>query len=162
MFDKILDSKLFGKNSGFIFIFVIVCIGLYVYNDRFHVVDRFSSKDGQYPMPSAAQENVIASQPSAHMDSAAGYQTKSTTQPHDLLPTDVNSDWAKLNPVGTSDVIGSDLLDSKAFMGQISQYKGIMNYDLRAFPVIEKKDVSPWLQSTYEPDVNRTGIQCTN
>ena len=150
------------KKSLPIVIFVIVCIGLYMYSD---------TKNAFYdPMTSQQNEsspNVYGPEPAATMQQQpqqpSGYDVKGTVSAHDLLPKDINSDWAKLNPVGSSNAtVGGDFLDAKAFMGQISQYKGIMNYDLRAFPVIEKREVSPWIQSTFEPDVNHTGIQCTN
>jgi hypothetical protein len=33
------------------------------------------------------------------------------------------------------------------------------NQQLRSDPVIPKKDVSPWLQSTIEPDLGRTSLE---
>ena len=152
--DKMQEAltKMVGKRTLPLLIFVVLCLGLYLYsNSKYLVVDRMTNSN-PYPDPMAASP--------ASTNAKTDNVLPSTTDKHnDLLPKDVHSDWAKLNPVASSNIVGSDLLDSKAFMGQISQYKGIMNYDIRAAPVIEKREVSPWLQSTFEPDVNRTGIQ---
>jgi hypothetical protein len=166
MFNKIQAdlAKLFGKQTIPVVIFLVLCIGLYFYsNSKTFVMDKLTNPDS-YNNSAAAPSDSHPAPASSSVESsgASNYEAKDIANPTDLLPKDMNSEWAKLNPVGSNQVVGSDLLDAKAFMGQVSQYKGIMNQDIRAWPVIEKREVSPWLQSTLEPDIHKTGIQCTN
>jgi hypothetical protein len=151
-------SKYFSKRIIFIMIIsIVIFLGLYYYgNSKTYVMDRMTNNDGS-TKGTMNPTNTNIETPKVIPD---GYNNKEVADPSSLLPKDMNSEWAKLNPVNTDKVIGSDLLDSAAFMGQVSQHKGIMNYDLRAWPVIPKQNVGPWLQSVYEPDVYQIGIKC--
>ena len=162
-------ANLIDKRSLPFAIFAIVCIGLYIYSEtkNRHVFDPMTANSGvdsysaPAPAPAPVPTDSVAMSDSGRNIIPSGYENKAVAAPHELLPNNVNKEWAELNPVGTSNILGGDLLDSKAFMGQVSQFKGIMNYDIRAAPYIEKKPVT-WMESTYEADVNRTGIQLTN
>ena len=165
MFGKIQAdlAKLFDKRAfPIVAFFVIICAGFYVYStSKYFSLDRMTNSDGNLPFGSVPTNTPDNSIPTP-LVVPVGYQSGDVANPSDLLPKDSNSEWSKLNPVNSDKVVGADLLDAKSFMGQVSQYKGIMNHDIRAWPVIEKRDVSPWLMSTSEPDINKTGIQCTN
>jgi hypothetical protein len=164
-------QKHLGKQSILIVIFIVVCFGVYLYSDKYMVRDRMSSLGYSDISPSPTTEPIptpltssTSSNPSpVDAPNPSGYGSSTTADPSDLLPKDVNREWAQLNPVGSSNIVGSDLLDSKAFIGQVSQVKGIMNLDIRAAPPVEMiSGITPWNMSSYEPDINRTGIQCTN
>ena len=161
--------KFLTKKSTILAIaFVVILFGLYTYsNSKSYIMDRMSS-NGSNDVPStqlASPSGSIASPivtPQTLPNGGAGYNNRDIANPSDLLPKDTNSEWAKLNPVNSDKVIGSDLLDSSAFMGQVSQYRGIANYDIRAQPVIAKQEVSPWMQSAIEPDMYQIGLKVAN
>ena len=85
---------------------------------------------------------------------------QSVASPADLLPKDQNSQWASLNPVG-GNVALPDLLQAGYHVGldTIGQTLKNANYQLRSDPIIEKKDIGPWLQSTIEPDIARVPLE---
>jgi hypothetical protein len=89
-----------------------------------------------------------------------GYSSQAVANPSDLLPTDQNSQWATLNPAGNNVAI-PDLLQAGYHIGldTIGQTLKNANYQLRSDPIIEKKDVGPWLMSTIEPDYARIPLE---
>jgi len=99
---------------------------------------------------------VLADSPASEL---TGYTSRSSNSPSDLLPTDHNSEWAKLNP--TANLNGSpDLLQPGYHIGTVSQVLRNANLQLRADPVIPKMDnVSPWGLSTIEPDLGRVPLE---
>ena len=91
---------------------------------------------------------------------AGGYQMQSVNTPSDLLPSDANSDWAKLNPnIGSATT--PDLLQAGYHIGldTIGQTLRNANLQLRSDPVIPKNDIGPWNQSTIEPDLGRVPLE---
>jgi hypothetical protein len=76
----------------------------------------------------------------------------------DLLPKDAaNSQWAKVNPAGQGDISDQNFLASGHHQG-IDTIGGTLrnaNLQLRSEPPNPRQQVSPWLQSTIEPDLNR-------
>lgn len=101
------------------------------------------------------QKKIV--QPTA---SQGGYSAQSVVNPSDLLPNDVNSQWSTLNPVNQG-VTTPDLLQAGHHIGldSIGQTLKNPNYQLRSDPIIPKKDVAPWNQSTYEPDLMRVPLE---
>lgn len=93
-----------------------------------------------------------------------GYQTKTTSNPSDLLPQDTNSDWARLNP-SVSEGMSPDLLQAGYHIGldTVGQTLRNANLQLRSDPIIPKQDIGPWMQSTIEPDLGRVPLEigCT-
>lgn len=89
-----------------------------------------------------------------------GYSAQSTVNPSDLLPNDVNSQWSTLNPVNQA-VTTPDLLQAGHHMGidTVGQTLKNANYQLRSDPIIPKKDIGPWNQSTIEPDLMRVPLE---
>ena len=79
----------------------------------------------------------------------------------ELLPTDQNSQWANLNPIGNGAVSMPDLLQAGYHIGldTIGQTLKNANLQLRSDPIIEKKDIGPWNQSTIEPDFTRVPLE---
>ena len=83
--------------------------------------------------------------------------------PADLLPKDENSKFAELNPanLNTGDVMVPDLLQAGYHVGldTVGQTMKNANIQLRSDPVIAKKDVGPWNNSTIEADVVRQEME---
>lgn len=85
----------------------------------------------------------------------------STTNPDDLLPKDQNNEWAKLNPTGTGDLDNVNLLKAGYHCGvdTVSNSLRNANLQIRSEPPNPTSSVSPWLNSTIEPDVNRVSLE---
>ena len=79
----------------------------------------------------------------------------------ELLPQDTNSQWAQVNPTGAGDMIGKNMLSAGALIGvnTIGQSLRNANYQLRAEPPNPQVQVSPWQQSTIEPDLQRRALE---
>ena len=92
----------------------------------------------------------------------AGCYPRELLNPTDLLPSDPNSQWAQVNPAGTGDIMGKNFLSAGALIGvnTIGQSLRNANLQLRAEPPCPQVQVSPWLQSTIEPDLSRKPLDC--
>ena len=74
--------------------------------------------------------------------------------PSELLPKDVNQQWAQLNPSGNSDFNNVNLLKA-GYLNGIDTVGSTMrnaNLQVRSEPPNPTTQVSPWAQSTIEPD----------
>lgn len=81
--------------------------------------------------------------------------------PGDLLPaTGLGAAWSKTNPVGLGDLSGQNFLSATQQMGinTINGTKRNATHDLRSEPPNPKIAVSPWNNSTIEPDLMRKGL----
>lgn len=84
-----------------------------------------------------------------------------TTDPKELLPRDDNSDFARLNPKGANDLSQVNLL-SAGYHAGINTVGGSLrnaNLQVRSEPPNPTKAVSPWMQSTIEPDLMRVPLE---
>ena len=73
----------------------------------------------------------------------------------ELLPKDAaNSKWAQLNPAGQGDVRDQNFLTAGYHVGvnTTGSSKRNANLQLRSEPVNPQQAVSPWMQSTIEPN----------
>lgn len=86
-----------------------------------------------------------------------GCYPRETLNPMELLPQDANSQWAAVNPTGTGDIQGKNFLSAGALIGvnTVGQSLRNANLQLRAEPPNPQVGVSPWLNSTIEPDLSR-------
>jgi len=75
----------------------------------------------------------------------------------DLLPKDQSSKWAKSNPEGKGSLSYKNFLNAGHHVGINTQGQSLRNasYDLRSEPANPRKVVSPWLNSTIDPDTNK-------
>jgi hypothetical protein len=77
------------------------------------------------------------------------------------LPQQVEKDWFDVEPVETTKQIkGNNLINPKVFIGvnTVASSRRNASHDLRGDVPAPKVVVSPWLQSTIEPDTNLVGI----
>jgi hypothetical protein len=147
-----------------VIIAIIVLVVLYVlatYNES-KVVALDSMQDGTISndlKPSSIDAQPIVAETASAPASLAGYTAKAVNAPSDLLPADHNSEWSKLNP--TANVNGApDLLQSGYHIGTVSQVMRNANLQLRADPVIPRaENISPWMNSTIEPDLGRVPLE---
>lgn len=105
------------------------------------------SSPGGYP-------NVAEVQPHPALDGPNGIN------PTDLLPRDVNNEWSNVNPA-SNDLKNLNLLSADQMIGinTVSSSLRNANYQERSEPVIPKKDIGPWGNSTIEPDTFRRPLE---
>lgn len=86
---------------------------------------------------------------------------KDQLAPQDLLPTDTNSTWAQVNPAGQGNIGDNNLLTAGHHVGinTVGQTLRNANLQLRSEPPNPQMKVSPWMQSTIEPDSNRRPME---
>lgn len=87
---------------------------------------------------------------------------KDKLTPEDLLPKNAaNSDWAQVNPAGQGDVQNQNFLTAGYHVGINSVGSTLRNANLQLRSEIPNPQVkvSPWLQSTIEPDLNRKPLE---
>ena len=86
---------------------------------------------------------------------------KDVLTPQDLLPQDSNSTWAQTVPSGQGSLGDQNFLNAGFHVGinTVGQSLRNANLQLRSEPSNPQLKVSPWLQSTIEPDVNRRAME---
>ena len=94
-------------------------------------------------------------------DSVPGYSgcnENERLKPTELLPSDGN-DWSDSAP-GTGSAEGSSLLEAGYHIGTdtIGQSLRNANLSIRSEPPNPRTNVSPWLNTTIEPDLTRNNI----
>lgn len=118
------------------------------------------------PQPSAplgeisGPANVAGMSTSAHgMPPACSREQ--VVDPAELLPRDENSEWAKLNPMGSGDLQNVNLLKSGYHVGinTVSSSLRNANLQLRSEPSNPQMSVGPWNNTTISPDVNRRPLE---
>ena len=81
--------------------------------------------------------------------------------PSELLPKDINSQWAQLNPAGSADFKNVNLLKAGSLIGIDTVGSTLRNANLqeRSEPPNPTTSVSPWLNTTIEPDLMRVPLE---
>jgi hypothetical protein len=82
---------------------------------------------------------------------------KQQLTPDELLPKDNSSLWAQMNPNGSGSLKDRNFLQSGFHIGinTVGQTLRNANLQIRSEPPNPQVAVSPWLNSTIEPDINR-------
>lgn len=86
---------------------------------------------------------------------------KDQVMPQELLPHDNSSLWAQVNPQGQGSLKDKNFLQAGHHIGvnTVGQTLRNANLQLRSEPSNPRVQVSPWQQSTIEPDVNRKPLE---
>jgi len=121
-----------------------------------------SPKRENFEDPDGFEEGFEPEMPDA--EGFENYSSQNVANPSDLLPVDQNSQWAALNPVQNKYPQLPDLLQAGNLIGldTIGQTLKNANYQLRSDPIINKTNVGPWNNSTYEPDLARVPLELGN
>ncbi len=84
-----------------------------------------------------------------------------TCDPSELLPADQNNEWAKLNPTGAGDLNNVNLLKAGYHTGMDTVGSSLRNANLqvRSEPPNPTDKVSPWGNTTIEPDLMRVPLE---
>ena len=79
----------------------------------------------------------------------------------DLLPQDANSKWAQVNPAGQGSVGDQNFLNAGYHVGvnTVGQTMRNPNLQLRSEPPNPQVQVSPWMNTSMEPDTNRRAME---
>jgi len=82
----------------------------------------------------------------------------------DLLPADANSLYAQVNPSGQGSLADQNFLTAGFHIGinTVGQTLRNANRQLRSEPLNPQVKVSPWLQTTIEPDINRRPLEISS
>ena len=86
---------------------------------------------------------------------------KAQLSARELLPKDKASEWVNVNPGGVGSLCDKNFLQAGAMIGidTVGQVNRNANLQLRSDPIIKQTIVSPWLQSTIQPDILRRPLE---
>jgi len=112
----------------------------------------------------AGQNEVYASAQglqSSQMGLPPSCSRQPVTDPADLLPKDTNSQWAQLNPGTSNDMNDVNFLKSGYHQGIDTIGSSLRNANLqvRSEPPNPQQKVSPWQNTTIEPDLMRVPLE---
>lgn len=131
-----------------------------------YVTDMSGPSNGAVsPANPAGQNEAFASV--SGMSSASGYglppscSRQPVVNPDELLPRDENSQWAQLNPRGNGELNNVNLLQAGYLYGINTVGSSLRNANLqvRSEPPNPQVQVSPWLNTTIEPDLMRVPLE---
>lgn len=111
------------------------------------------------------QNEVYSNVPAGSMTSTHGLtptaRPGASYDPSELLPKDLNSQWAQLNPAGNADFKNVNLLKAGYLIGIDTIGSTLRNANLqeRSEPPNPTTSVSPWLNTTIEPDLMRLPLE---
>jgi pyruvate/2-oxoglutarate dehydrogenase complex dihydrolipoamide acyltransferase (E2) component len=86
---------------------------------------------------------------------------KDVLSPQELLPRDTESTWAKSVPAGQGSLSDQNFLNAGFHVGvnTVGQSLRNANRQIRSDPPCPQVKVSPWMQTTIEPDTNRKPME---
>ena len=119
------------------------------------------------PNDLASSQYAPVSEPSSQIHGLPpSCQGAPVADPSELLPKDQNNEWARLNPNGENDLKNVNLLKAGFHHGidTVGTSLRNANLQLRSEPPNPVDKVSPWMNSTIEPDLMRTPLElgCVN
>lgn len=102
-----------------------------------------------------------APMPFAAAEKPANCYPKNQLAPQELLPGDPNSKWAQVNPQSSGDIAGKNFLNAGALIGVNTVGQSLRNasWDLRSEPPNPQVQVSPWMNSTISPELQRKPLE---
>lgn len=164
------------SNLTLLIIFLIGIVALTLYSQTKSVDGMRGRNEEEDEADEVDEEEVEASKPlgtnedyakvSGITTTTAGLASNcvkaSTVSPTDLLPSDENNEWAKLNPTGQGELADVNLLQAGYHSGintVAGQAMRNSNQQLRSDPPVNKENVGPWNNSTIEPDSSRLAFE---
>lgn len=104
----------------------------------------------------AEQKELYQNSPYQQYNEASCFP-QTQLDPNDLLPKDNCSQWANTSPYGDQSLMNKNFLQAGATTGITSVGSTLRNANLqlRSEPPNPQVKVSPWLQTTIEPDISR-------
>ena len=157
-----------------VLVVLALIIGLFRYHgQKVPLLDAMSNEAVPSKKPATGGNNAVQGNNSGESyASAKGLSTdthglapacsgKASVDPGDLLPKDVNSDWAKLNPAGVGDLSEVNLLKAGHHIGvnTVGNTLRNANQQLRSDPPVPQVNVGPWNNTTIEADTMRRPLE---
>ena len=176
MFGKLLKNQQLCMICAFA---VVAALAVLLYNTQMgKSLSTMANKNDKYPGESSpAPPSSLPVQPAmaaglnSGPGSADGMRTVTSgvqssclnqqSNPADLLPNDPNSSFAAAQPQGQGELANINLLKAGSLSG-IDTVGGTLrnaNLQLRSEPPNPRSQVSPWLNSTIEPDLMRVPLE---
>ena len=172
--------KMIPENMLILFGGLVLVYAIYLYsnNKNMHQLGMSSLSDSQSiitnPSVNLPTENKVmgvanpstyapfngASQSTSNSATTSDSMNKPVANPADLLPSDANSSWASMNPVG--DLQNINLLNPQQVVGINTQGSSLRNANLqlRSEPPNPRTNTScPWNISTIEDDKFRKPLE---
>lgn len=124
----------------------------------------WDGRDGAAKPSAPMGENEVYA-PVTGMESTQGLPPSCSAgnvpDPAELLPKDQNNEWARLNPQGSGDFSQVNLLKAGHHAGidTVGSSLRNANLQLRSEPPNPTTKVSPWLNTTIEPDLMRVPLE---
>ena len=177
-FDKmprISNKNLFGVILGLGLVVVIVVLVRYN-NDKSSTKDNMSGRFAPMAYPDVSGTDGVSTEilsastlnegdylPVSGINTTApapSCNSGSCVNPSDLLPKDINSEWASVNPA-SNDLKNLNMLSAGQLIGINTVGSSLRNPNLqeRSEPVIPKTTIGPWNQSTIEADTLRRPLE---
>lgn len=118
-------------------------------------IEKMSNNVGGQTLGSASSD------PGVQSIRSQGCFPKEQLTPNELLPQDNSTAWAQVNPQGAGTLKDKNFLQAAHHIGinTVGQTQRNANLQLRSEPPNPQVKVSPWLQSTIDPDVNRKPLE---
>lgn len=178
---SIKDLEKFLKSKNLIYVVAIAVIAylLYRYNVRSGSrLDSMSGGLGYSDYESSPTTSNYTAVPAAPMGEnedymrvdgiksgtsglQSSYSSEGALKAEQLLPVDNNTQFSQLNPQGKGPLGEISLLQAGYHKGIDTQGSSMRNSNLqiRSEPTIPMTQVSPWMNSTIEPDMMRPSLE---
>jgi hypothetical protein len=140
-----------------------------VMDEAMHVTEGFQDTQppivtgGESPAEQyqASSPSEMAAQPTDLNQLPSECYPKDVLNSADLLPRDANSLWAQVAPNGQGALTDQNFLTAGYHIGinTVGQTLRNANRQLRSDPPNPQVKVSPWNQTTIEPDINRRPLE---
>ena len=124
-------------------------------------METVSPMEPSHPATEGFQDLSPSPMPFPESEKPANCYPKNQLTAPELLPNDPNSKWAQVNPMGAGDIAGKNFLNAGALIGVNTVGQSLRNasWDLRSEPPNPQQQVSPWLQTTISPDLQRRPLE---
>jgi hypothetical protein len=166
-----MDFKdLFTSRNIIIFIIVLILIiAIFYYSRGKRTLERMSNygdsgASAKYPTAASGDAPFKTSQ-TTNLDkpdaSATTPDRSAPTNPQDLLPSSTGANWGNLYPVQNDNGVYVPSMIDPSFAIGINTISSTMknpNLDLRSEIPIPKKQLSPWNNSSWQPNVEKIGL----
>ena len=149
---------------------VIVIVVLVQYNkSKSTIMDSMTTAPSA---PAPQQNTVAASSPediknnymsvsgASPVNAASTCNSPQMVDPSDLLPKDMNSEWANVNPA-SNDLKNVNMLNANQLIGinTVGSSLRNANYQIRSEPTNPRVNVGPWNTSTIDADTFRRPLE---
>lgn len=140
-------------------------IAFYLFLNRGEGYDnivQYSEQHGPAPSPNASDADAHMNVEGITSNTDSVFCSPSPQMSsEDLLPKSDFMEWAKLHPSGSDELQNRNFLTAGHHIGINTQGQSLRNanYGIRSEPPNPQVPVSPWIQSTIGPDLNRRPLE---